>query len=68
VYSLSLGFYSDEFFFKSEPINQVFEKKRKNLASVIVAQFSETFTRPLMDIRKNSNTRGDYCNTFLGSI
>ena len=35
--------------------------KKKNLAPVIVAQFSETFTRPLMDISKNSNTRGDYC-------
>jgi hypothetical protein len=28
----------------------------------IVTQFSETFTRPLMDIRNNSNTHGDYCN------
>ena len=36
-----------------------FWQNLKKLTPVIVAQFNETFPRPLMDIWKNSNTRGD---------
>ena len=38
---------------------------KKNLAPLIFAQFSETLTRPLMGIRKISNTRGDYCSSLF---
>ena len=59
VYSLRGGFYNYEYFFDSEPFNQGFcQNFKKNLAPLIVAQFSETLTRPLMAIRKISNTRG----------
>ena len=37
---------------------------KKNLAPLIFAQFSETLTRPLMGIRKISNTRGDYRSCY----
>jgi hypothetical protein len=48
-------------FFIQRLLIKVSNKIKKNLAPLIVAQFSKTFTRMLIDIRKNSNTGGAYC-------
>jgi hypothetical protein len=62
VFMLFQSFFS---FYTLSLIKVSVKISKKNLAPLIVAQFSETLTRPLIAIRKISNTRGDYCRYDL---